>query len=241
MFILTLITTIGLGLVCYWGYFAYRVYSSKTKHDVSSATIYLTDETTDFFLKYLGVTSSKIGAFDNPVPICLLIDLIPQDQVIKVVLETDGGELMDCFKILRKLKAHHAGYIAYIRRECMSSGTIIALGAKEIVMTTRDSYLGKIDPQVYNSTTGENYSVTIYHNLEDKFMTDRIFERYKKSQHLLNYCREVFDQFLCLDPSVYQDILYGQTPHYKTYDYQYCQRLGLRTRSPTPGEEHFFT
>ena len=111
-----------------------------------SDTIYMIDQNLDHLTSIFDIISPKANAFDQPYNVCNHIEDIPEDTTIKVVLSTNGGSLMNCEKILKKLLKHKGGHIAYIQKECFSAGTIIALGAKEIVMNN-DSYLGKIDPQ----------------------------------------------------------------------------------------------
>ena len=79
------------------------------------------------------VVFSKDGAFDKPFPVVNLLDQIPLDKIVNIVLTTRGGAATSCEKILKNLKKRPLGYNAYIRQECYSAGAIIALGAREIL------------------------------------------------------------------------------------------------------------
>jgi len=232
-------TIIAATLVGLYGVY----YLSKNKKQPVKApkpnTIEMIDNI-DHMWSVFDLISPKPNAFDKPQMICNQIKAIPQDIPIKLVLQTNGGGLSACEKILKQLKKHPAGYIAYIKRECFSAGTILALGAKEIVMI-EDSYLGKIDPQVSSITT--SYSVILYANLEDKYVTDKNIDKVRQSKQVLNHMDLLLD-LIFTDPEVKTKVtnkmIYSELPHYKTFDMQECLDIGLNVRKPTIEEVGYF-
>src|SRR3972149_11630974 len=150
-------------------------------NNIDKDTIFLVDNDVDHsqsLFKQL-VTSSK-DAFSRPSLICKYINDIPDDKIIKIVINTRGGELVNCEKILKKLLKHKAGYKAYVRNECYSAGAIIALGANEIVMNN-DSYIGKIDPQQ------DSEQLIIWSTLEEKYIDSKNIYNVKNSRFTMNY------------------------------------------------------
>ena len=148
-----------------------------------------------------------------------------------------------CEKILKKLMKHPAGYTAYIRNECFSAGTIIALGAREIVMT-EDSYLGKIDPQIVQGTLDGSYPAIVYSSLEEKYITSTNIKDYKISQQVLNYTESllepIFKDNVTLKNIIRDEMIYSNFPHNKTFDFEACKKMGLNNRSPNPDELPLF-
>jgi len=191
------------------------------------------------------VDSKEIGAFENPDEICNQIDTIAKDEIIKVILRTDGGELFSCEKILKKLKNHRGEYIAYIKNECFSSGTIIALGAREIVMT-EDSYLGKIDPQMQSKKESEYYiPAIVYHALDEKYITNKNIILVRICEQMLNYIDLLLDNYIFKDNEklkkvIRDELIYSKYPHHRTYDFETCLKMGLNVRRPKEEECSFF-
>jgi len=195
------------------------------------------------------VISSKNDAFDKPSVLCDLIDQVPKDVRIKIVLNTNGGRASHCEKILRKLLKHPAGYTAYIRHECYSAGTFIALGAREIVMTD-DSYLGKCDIQ-----QGDK-QMQIYEKLDPKYITAENIYDVMMAKYLKNYDNQLLDLIFknkCdLEPekkveidacrkNVVELLVDSELPHIKIYDNVSCKDMLLPVRAPAAEETKFFT
>lgn len=70
-----------------------------------------------------------------------------RNKPVDLIIHTPGGQLHASIQIARALKNHNAKTRVFIPHYSMSGGTIIALGADEIVMD-KDASLGPIDPQV---------------------------------------------------------------------------------------------
>ncbi|MCA1814183.1 MAG: hypothetical protein LC624_09570 [Halobacteriales archaeon] len=69
------------------------------------------------------------------------------DRPIDLVLHTPGGQYHASLQIARALRNHTARTRVFVPHVAMSGGTLIALGASEIVMDP-DAVMGAVDPQV---------------------------------------------------------------------------------------------
>lgn len=208
----------------------------------STQIIYLVDADIDgnesVFKKL--VTSSK-DAFSRPSIVCKLIDRVPDDEEINVVINTRGGALVNCEKILKKLLQHKGGYKVFIRNECYSAGAIIALGAKEIVMAT-DSYIGKIDPQNGAATTPQ---YIIYASIDEKYIGPENIYKVQEAKYVLNYMDKILDLIFEQDSKIKQNVMdhlvYSELPHEALFDFDDCKDLiGLNVRRPDNDEKHYF-
>jgi hypothetical protein len=194
------------------------------------------DQTSSVLVK---LTSSDNNAFSNPTIFCDLIDKVPEDQTIKLVINTNGGPVVHCAKMLRKLKKHKAGYIVYIKNNCYSAGTIVALGAKEIVFY-KDSMLGKIDPQ--NSS---HQQMAIFLNLDEKYITDTNMYDVTEAKYMFNYMKELLDLLFPevgnpIREKVTECMLKSAMPHFKAFGFEECQAMGLPVREAQEDEISLF-
>lgn len=234
-FVVITITLIGVYLASRW--------THKKSPNTPTDTIYLIDQNIDHLFSLMDLIRPKADAFDQPFSLCRRIGKINPETHIKIVISTNGGSLTNCEKILKKLMKHPAGYTAYIKDECFSAGTIIALGAKEIVMT-EDSYLGKIDPQIVQGTLEGSYPAIVYSSLEEKYITSTNIKDYKISQQVLNYTESllepIFKDNVKLKNIVRDEMIYSNFPHNKTFDFEACKRMGLNIRSANMDELSLF-
>lgn len=209
---------------------------------VNSNTIYLVDSDIDgseSVFKQL-VTSRK-DAFSRPSIVCKLIESVPKDEEINIVINTKGGALVNCEKILKKLLKHNGGYKVYIRNECYSAGAIIALGAKEIIMND-DSYIGKIDPQ----NGGEQGQLIIHATLDDKYIGPENAYKVKEARYVLTYMDNIISLIYNDDCNVKKQVMkhmvYSELPHEALFDYDFCKdTIGLSTRKPVDNENCYFS
>jgi hypothetical protein len=67
---------------------------------------------------------------------------------VSLLLTTDGGSGNAAFRMARFLKKEYDKFIIFVFGRCKSSGTIVAIGANEIVMSDFGE-LGPIDVQLY--------------------------------------------------------------------------------------------
>src|SRR5579883_2026604 len=139
------VLTLGIGCYCYCR-------KSKKKDEPKGDNVLRLMDKVDHVWSIFDLFSPKVDAFDTPFLMCKKIKEMSPDKPIKLVLCTNGGNVVHCEKMLKQLRKHPRGYVAYIKNECFSAGTILALGANEIVMKD-DSYLGKIDPQISSKST----------------------------------------------------------------------------------------
>lgn len=64
-----------------------------------------------------------------------------------LVLETYGGDADAGFRIARALRHHYKGFKIFVAGACKSAGTLIALGADELIISDRGE-LGPLDVQI---------------------------------------------------------------------------------------------
>lgn len=211
----------------------------KVKTNIDNGIIVLIDNDMDTKFTVQSLAKPVYNAFDKPYETCLLIDKIDPNVPIKLILATKGGAVVNCEKIVKKLKKHPAGYIAYIAGECYSAGAVLALGASEIIMG-KNSYLGKIDPQK-DSKEMINY-LEIY-----KAQGDYSKHGYNivEAQHALNHMDEILALLFCNNEDMIKCIrdnfVYSKFPHYKLFDYDECKEFNLPVREPRDDEMEFIT
>jgi ClpP class serine protease len=75
------------------------------------------------------------------------IDTADPDIPLDIVLHTPGGLVLASYQIARALHRCKAKVTAFVPHYAMSGGTLIALGADEIVMSDH-ALLGPLDPQI---------------------------------------------------------------------------------------------
>lgn len=220
----------------------------NAKSQKENTVFYMVDrdiDGADSFMKKL--FRDNKDAFGRPSLLCDLIDKVPKDKEISIVLTTNGGGVVGCEKILKKLLKHPAGYKVYIRNECFSAGTLIALGANEIIMNN-DSYLGKIDPQKMGTfSTCE----VIYATLDEKYIDAKNIYDVTEAQYVLNYMLDLLklifnnnnDKYKSTDQmkNIADSLIYSKLPHFKSYDFNDCKnKLKLNIRNPLKEEDKFF-
>lgn len=212
----------------------------KVKTDITNGVIVLIDRDMDTKFNVQSLANPIYNAFDKPYETCLLIDKVDSNVPIKLILATKGGEVINCEKIVKKLKQHPAGYSAYIAGECYSAGAVLALGAKEIVMG-QNSYLGKIDPQKGSS---EMINYIEIHNNPDLFKNhDKYAYEIVEAQHCMNHMEQILsllfgdneNMIMCIR----DNFIYSKFPHYKLFDFEECKALGLPVREPQEDELDF--
>ena len=71
----------------------------------------------------------------------------PPNKPLEFILHTPGGLVLPALQIARAIKAHPARTTVYVPHYAMSGGTLIALGADNIVLSPH-AVLGPLDPQI---------------------------------------------------------------------------------------------
>lgn len=219
-------------------------------------TIYLIDSEIDHKFSVMDLIFPKINAFDQPQKICDQISKMDGSKMINLVLTTNGGGLTSCEKILKKLLAHKAGYCVYVRNECYSAGALLALGAKEIVMTD-ESYLGKVDPQLQLDSFGSPVPILIYSNITPEYYTNnkcgiklvsKYYREAKLAKQFSKYLEQIFElifrnneKMRTIKSKIMDIFVYSDLPHCKLFDKKECEEIGLNVRSPDSSEEKYFS
>jgi hypothetical protein len=175
------------------------------------------------------------------------IHQVPARVQIKLVVSSVGGYYNPCFHLVRHLQKHPAGYVVYVYDQCLSAGTFMALGAREIVM---DSYsrLGKIDP--VGMTANEEacrYSKDFETSMmlfEKDIPTLKEYVEVRGNQDWVNYVEEelkkLFENNLEMYSTIRARFIHSPLPHMKVFYYEECLKLGLKVRLPTEEEKRYF-
>jgi ClpP class serine protease len=100
-------------------------------------------ETRSFF----SIPVSRMIDLEDAQQIIPALQETPADTPIDLILHTPGGMVLAAMQIARAVNAHPSKVTVHVPVYAMSGGTLIALGADEIVMDTF-SVLGPIDPQI---------------------------------------------------------------------------------------------
>ena len=200
------------------------------------------DETTSLFKQLITADKSflnNIQKIRND-----LKDIENSDEPLKIVMSTNGGALFNCSRLIRLLRSRGNGYTLYVRKYCMSAGTLIALGATEIIMLEEDSFLGKIDPQISIANTQESmvHIIKAGKRTNDLKFTD--LTKILKAEDAENEINEILN-YLQLEPKLNEkiknELIYSSYPHEHKFDFQYCKDvLGLPVRTPLTSELHYF-
>lgn len=100
-----------------------------------------------------------------------------------LILTTFGGDAAAAYRLARFLKAHYSKFYLYVFGFCKSAGTLLALGADEIVMTVRGEF-GPLDVQLVKADefTEISSGMDISTGLDEVGRT--AFQMFE--QHLLN-------------------------------------------------------
>jgi hypothetical protein len=215
---------------------------NKPSNDIKKGTIYLIESNTDTkFAEYKPIIRND--PFKDYGYYCQMIRKVPEDIPIKLILCTGGGSASGCSKILRTLKNHKSGYIAYVLSECLSAGTILAMGAKEIVMDNH-SLLGKIDPTMFHGN--ENYTAICFSNIDQKHIDSHNAYMVNWGKYAINFIVELLGLALDGLPAeqsrdfIEKEFIYKETLHSKTFNYNDCMKIGLPVRQPGDDEKYFF-
>lgn len=89
------------------------------------------------------------GALDYANVECFL-DMAEKGERRKnaaLILTTFGGDAAAAYRLVRFIKAHYTKFYLYVFGFCKSAGTLLALGADEIVMSLRGEF-GPLDVQL---------------------------------------------------------------------------------------------
>ena len=98
-------------------------------------------------MRFFGFPIARYIDLEDAEKVLAAIRTTPAEQPIDVILHTPGGLAIAALQIARALRAHQGRVSVFVPHFAMSGGTLIALGADEIVMSEH-AMLGPIDPQI---------------------------------------------------------------------------------------------
>ncbi len=100
-------------------------------------------------ISMLGIPLARFIDIDDSEQVLRAIRMTDKNVPIDLVLHTPGGLVLAAEQIAEALKRHPAKVTVFVPHYAMSGGTLIALGADEIVMD-ENAVLGPVDPQLGN-------------------------------------------------------------------------------------------
>jgi ClpP class serine protease len=98
-------------------------------------------------MRLFGFPIARYIDMDDAEKVLNAIRTTPREQPIDMILHTPGGLAIAALQIARALRAHPGRVTVFVPHFAMSGGTLLALGADEIVMSEH-AMLGPIDPQI---------------------------------------------------------------------------------------------
>ncbi len=117
-------------------------------------------------ISFLGIPFSRFITIDDSEHVLRAIRMTDDNVPIDLIIHTPGGLVLAAEQIARALKKHPAKVTVFVPHYAMSGGTLIALGADEIVMD-ENAVLGPVDPQL-----GQYPAASIVKVLEQKEAKD---------------------------------------------------------------------
>ena len=113
------------------------------KRDATVITLIHRQET----ISLLGFPLMRHIDIDDAQSVLKAIRSTPPGKTIEIILHTPGGLVLAASQIARALRDHDGRVVAVVPHYAMSGGTMIALGADEIVLDPHAA-LGPVDPQL---------------------------------------------------------------------------------------------
>jgi len=98
-------------------------------------------------LSFLGLPFMRYIDINDSEEVLRVLDATPPEMPVDVVLHTPGGLVLASTQIARALHQRQGKTTVFVPHHAMSGGTMIALAADEIVMTSH-AVLGPVDPQL---------------------------------------------------------------------------------------------
>jgi ClpP class serine protease len=117
--------------------------SIAKKRDATVITLIHRQET----LSLLGIPLARYIDIDDSQSVLRAIRRTPPGRAIVMILHTPGGLVLAASQIAQALRDHDGKVTAVVPHYAMSGGTLIALGADEIVIDDHAA-LGPVDPQL---------------------------------------------------------------------------------------------
>src|ERR1700730_11086641 len=113
-------------------------------------------------MRLLGFPVARYLDINDSVEVVRAIIMTDEDVLFDFVLHPPGGLVLAALQIAKAVRDHKAKVTVFVPDYAMSGGTLIALGADEIVMCSH-SVLAPIDPQI-----GQSPAASIIKVVEEK-------------------------------------------------------------------------
>src|SRR6202163_3105293 len=113
-------------------------------------------------MRFLGFPLVRYIDINDSEDVLRAIQMTDDDIPIDIVLHTPGGLVLAALQIARAIREHKGKVTVFVPHYAMSGGTLIALAADEIVMSSH-AVLGPVDPQL-----GESPAASLIKVVEQK-------------------------------------------------------------------------
>src|SRR5256886_2331777 len=98
-------------------------------------------------MRLLGFPIARYIDINDSEEVLRAIQMTDENVPLDLVLHTPGGLVLAALQIARAIRGHKAKVTVFVPHYAMSGGTLIALAADEIVMSSH-AVLGPVDPQL---------------------------------------------------------------------------------------------
>jgi len=221
-------------------------------------TIFLIDKNTRCLNLSRGCEKVSQNAFTDIADTIRAIAAADKSRPIKLVVSVDGGQVVNTNTILRRLRLHPAGFVAYCN-DAMSAGAFITVCADEIVMTPlsrlykMDTVAGGVEIQHYvryepqlralanaqvarmNANTTGREGPSFYFDTYVKL--DTALAAFETDVRVLAQTMPHWDR---LKEQVLKHLFYGGTRHYHSFSYSELKEMGLPVREASAEEEELY-
>lgn len=143
-------------------------------------------------LSIFGIPLVRYVTVEDSEQVLRAIRMTPEGLPIDLVIHTPGGLLLASEQIAMALKRHKGKVTVMVPHYAMSGGTLIALGADEILMD-RNAVLGPVDPQI-----GEYPAVSILEAVKAKDINELDDKTLIMADVAHKAIRQVRDSVYCL-------------------------------------------
>ena len=113
-------------------------------------------------MRLLGFPIARYIDINDSEEVLRAIQMTDENVPLDLVLHTPGGLVLAALQIAKAIREHKAKVTVFVPHYAMSGGTLIALAADEIVMSSH-AVLGPIDPQL-----GQSPAVSLIKVIEQK-------------------------------------------------------------------------
>src|ERR1700731_2874167 len=113
-------------------------------------------------MRFLGFPVMRYIDINDSEEVLRAIQMTDADVPLDIVLHTPGGLVLAALQIARAVREHKGKITVFVPHYAMSGGTLIALAADEIVMSSH-AVLGPVDPQL-----GESPAASLIKVVEQK-------------------------------------------------------------------------